>query len=114
MLEDPGGHLAPACILVCAVLRAVPALVLPGLEAAQELEDRLRSLEAEPVLGLECRNLTHDRPLRFTRFHLPGQEVDAELREPFSNGRRVWAPLGLIQGQHQSRSSRSSANCTAS
>src|SRR5689334_1540505 len=96
------------------VLRAVTALMLPGIERAEIREDRLRPLEADTVLGLERRDLGYHRSFVLARLDLSRDEVDPELREPLAHRRGVRAPLGLKQRQHPWRSSRSRENNTAS
>src|SRR3954447_25523640 len=77
------------------------ALVLPGVERSEVLEDRGRPLEADAVLRLERRNLADPGPLRLTWLDLPGDERDPQLGQPPTHSRGVRAPFSLIERQHR-------------
>jgi hypothetical protein len=76
-------------------------LRLAGLERREIGEDLVRSLEPLAAVGHEERDLVLAFPVLLSRGDLLGDEVDAKLRQPLANGGRVWAPLGLVEREHE-------------
>src|SRR5690349_23038529 len=113
-LEDDPWCVAEASRPVLDIAGAMLGGVLVLVEAPQVPEDLAGARVALAVLGLQCGDLQLSLALLRVRLHLPRDEVEQELGQPLANGRRVRAPLRLVQRQHPSSSSRSSENNTAS
>jgi hypothetical protein len=75
-------------------------LPLAGRERGEELEDRLRPLEALAVLVREERDLVLALPVFLPRGYLLRDEVDAELGQPLADRGRERAPLRLVEREH--------------
>ena len=85
---------------VGAVLRAVLVLGLSRGQRLEELEDGVGSLEALAVAVCEQRDLVLPVPIFLPRRDLLCDEVEAELRQPLTDGGRIRAPLGLVELDH--------------
>src|SRR6185437_766052 len=99
--QQLGRRLAGAVHAMRAVLRAVLALSLAGLERCEIGEDLVRPLEPLAVVRHEQRDLVLVSAILLSRRHLLRDEVEAELRQPLADGGRVWAPLGLVEREHE-------------
>ena len=83
------------------VPRTVLVLPLAGRECLEILEDNVGSLEPLAVVVREKRDLVLPFPILLPRRYLLRDEVDAQLRQPLADGGGVWAPLGLVERQHE-------------
>jgi hypothetical protein len=86
---------------VRAVLGPVRQLRVSGRQGREEFEDGFRPLEPLAVAIDEQRDLVLALTVLLSRRYLLRDEIDAELSEPLADGRRVWAPLGLVEREHE-------------
>jgi hypothetical protein len=99
--EDVRRCLAVAVAAMRAVLRAVLVFRLARRQRLEELEDGFRPFEALAVAVREQRDLVLALAVLLPRRNLFRDEVEAELRQPLANGRRIRAPLGLVEREHR-------------
>lgn len=99
--EDMRGRLPSPVGTMRPVLKAVLVLRLAAAKCCEIVEDRLRPLEPLTVAVREKRDLVLPLALLLLGRHLSRDEVDAELRQPLTHGRRVRAPFGLVEGEHE-------------
>jgi hypothetical protein len=74
--------------------------VVSGDERLQVLEDGIGSLEPLAVSVRQEWDLVLALAILRAWGDLPRNVIDAELRQPFADGGRVWAPLRLVELQH--------------
>jgi len=86
---------------VGAVLRAVLVLGLSRGQRLEELEDGVGSLEPLAVAVRQERDLVLANAVLLAWCDLLRDEVEPELRQPLPHGRRIRAPLGLVERQHE-------------